>query len=241
VNSIIKIGVCYDNHPSAIWIEQLLEDIGKKKLIAIDIDIFCSGEDLCKIIENGIRYDILFIKIEMNWMNGIECAKHIRHIDPDVLLIYISGYETHLMELFEAEPFGFIKSPINPRVFEECFDRAYSKIEKKDIYFEYKFNKTLSKVLMRNILYFESKGRIIQIVLQDKSDKFYGKLNELENQLENSKFSFLRIHQSYLVNYRFIEKIDMTKVRLINGIELQISEDRKKIILEQYRRLVNKN
>jgi DNA-binding LytR/AlgR family response regulator len=94
---------------------------------------------------------------------------------------------------------------------------------------------------MRNILYFESKGRIIHIVLHDRADKFYGKMNELENQLENSKFFFLRIHQSYLVNYRFIEKIDLTKVRLINGIELQISEDRNKIILEQYRRLVNKN
>lgn len=238
---MLRIGICYDNLPSATWIEQLLDDIGKRKLIAIDIDLYCTGEELCKSIKNGIRYDILFIKVEMKWMNGIECAKHLRLIDPDVLLIYISGYEKHLMELFEAEPFGFIKSPIIPRVFEECFDRAYSKIEKKDIYFEYKFNKTLAKVLMRNILYFESKGRIIQIVLQDKADKFYGKLNELENQLESSKFSFLRIHQSYLVNYRFIEKIGLTKVRLINGIELQISEDRKKNILDQYRRLVNKN
>lgn len=42
---------------------------------------------------------------------------------------------------------------------------------------------------------------------KDGAGKFYGKLNNIEKQLVDSKIPFLRIHQSYLVNYRFICKI----------------------------------
>ncbi len=238
---MLKIGICYDTLISASEIEHLLDHIGRKKLLVMDIDLFCTGEDLFKNIMNGICYDVIFIEVEMKRRSGIECAKQLRRIDPEVLLIYISSHEENPVELFKAEPFGLIKAPINLKAFEECLDRVLTRIENKDIYFEYKFDRTISKVFMKNILYFESKGRIIQVVLQDKVDQFYGKLNELEPQLEKSKYSFLRIHQSYLVNYRFIEKIGMSKVRLTNGIELQISEDRRKIILEQYHRLVSTN
>ena len=47
---------------------------------------------------------------------------------------------------------------------------------------------------------------------KDGAGKFYGKLNNIEKQLVDSKIPFLRIHQSYLVNYRFICKISFSHV-----------------------------
>ena len=47
---------------------------------------------------------------------------------------------------------------------------------------------------------------------KDGAGKFYGKLNNIEKQLVDSKIPFLRIHQSYLVNYRFICKIIFSHV-----------------------------
>ena len=47
---------------------------------------------------------------------------------------------------------------------------------------------------------------------KDGAGKFYGKLNNIEKQLEDSKIPVLRIHQSYLVNYRFICKISFSHV-----------------------------
>ena len=47
---------------------------------------------------------------------------------------------------------------------------------------------------------------------KDGAGKFYGKLNTIEKQLVDSKIPFLRIHQSYLVNYRFICKIIFSHV-----------------------------
>ena len=79
---------------------------------------------------------------------------------------------------------------------------------------------------------------MIKIKGKDENGKFYGKLNMLEKKLENGKISFLRIHQSYLVNYRFIKEISFYKVVLYNGMELQISEDRQKSVREKYNVLI---
>ena len=57
----------------------------------------------------------------MSGKNGIEAAKSIRRLDRDVLLIYVSSYETYFMQLFEVEPFRFIKKPIKETEFEEAF------------------------------------------------------------------------------------------------------------------------
>ena len=73
---------------------------------------------------------------------------------------------------------------------------------------------------------------------KDGAGKFYGKLNNIEKQLVDSKIPFLRIHQSYLVNYRFICKISFSHVTLRDGTVLQISEDRQKKIREQYNNLL---
>jgi len=235
---MIKVGICNHNVVLASAVKQLLNNLGNNKLVVLDIDVFSSGDELCKSLKAGTRYDIIYLEVEMKRLNGIETAKILRQFDPDVLLIYLSSYEKHLTELIETEPFGFLKIPLQDNAFEKCFNRALAKIEKEDLYFEYKFNKTRSKVPMGNIMYFESSGRIINIIMKDGIEKYYNKLNQLEKVLEHSKFSFIRIHQSYLVNYRYIEKIGLTKLKLTNGVELQISEDRRKNILLQYSKLV---
>ncbi len=117
-------------------------------------------------------------------------------------------------------------------------EKAYERILKNDVHFEYKFNKISHKMLLKDILYFESSGRIILIQGKHENGKFYGKLNLVERKVENENIPFLRIHQSYLVNYRYIKEISFYKVILFNGVELQISEDRQKIVREKYNNLM---
>lgn len=71
--------------------------------------------------------------------------------------------------------------------------------------------------------------------------KFYGKLNDIEEQVRKSNKSFLRIHQSYLVNYDYIKIIRYQSVVMKNEIELQISEDRKKLIRSSLMQIIEEN
>lgn len=136
------------------------------------------------------------------------------------------------------EPFRFIKKPIDEKIFFSYFNKAYERILQDEAYFEYRFNKIPHKILTKDIIYFESSGRLIKVWEKGGEGKFYGKLSIIEKQLQPGKISFLRIHQSYLVNYSFIKEISFSRVVLMNGTELQISEDRRKAIRVKYNELL---
>jgi hypothetical protein len=65
-------------------------------------------------------------------------------------------------------------------------------------------------------------------------DASYAKLNDIEESLKQSKVPFLRVHQSYLVNYKHVEGQAYDFVVMDNGKRISISEDRRKLIGEQY-------
>ena len=236
---MLRIAICDDDLVFASKIEAMLLQISKKQMIKMNIEVFSDGSELWDDIAFGKnKYELLYLDIEMVRINGIEVARKIRENDADAILIYISAYDNYFIELFEVEPFRFIKKPVDDYIFEVYFNKAYERILNDETYFEYRFNKADYKIPINNISYFESSGRLINIIHMDGKDKFYGKLNYVEKQLGDSKIPFLRIHQSYLVNYRFICKISFSHVTLRDGTVLQISEDRQKKIREQYNNLL---
>ena len=69
---------------------------------------------------------------------------------------------------------------------------------------------------------------------ENETFELYGKLNEIENSLKECKVSFLRVHQSYLVNYKHVKEQSYDFVVMDNEKKISISEDRRKMISQQY-------
>lgn len=235
---MLRIAICDDDVILATKIESLLLEISRNELIDTEIEVYSDGSELWEDIVKGIEYDLIYLDIEMIKLDGIKVAKNIREKNLNVLIIYISIHENYFIELFEVEPFRFIKKPVDETILKSYFEKAYERIIHNDVYFEYRFNKITYKIPIKDILYFESSGRVITIYYRNGNGKFYGKMNQIEKQLQNCKIKFLRIHQSYLVSFRYIEKMSFSKVVLTKGIELQISEERQKSIRARYSELL---
>ena len=77
---------------------------------------------------------------------------------------------------------------------------------------------------LSHILYFASEGRCVRLITRNGSDSFYGRLGELEESLSIKNCRFIRIHQSYLVNTRYISSYDRKTVTLTDGSILPISK-----------------
>ena len=78
---------------------------------------------------------------------------------------------------------------------------------------------------------------MVHIFLRNGSTAyFYGKLSVVEKELADSRRYFLRIHQSFLVNYDYITKMNFFNITIsMSGkeMELKISEDRQKEVRRQ--------
>lgn len=226
---MIRIAICDDELYVVSQIEEMIIQLQNKYNIDIYVDAFYDGQTLCDYVMKNHAYDLVFLDIEMRALNGLQAAKLIKEKSSNTVLIFISNYDNYLRKLFEVESFRFLDKPIDWKKFEKYFLDAYKKINCYN-YFEFKFKKEIIKLPLDEIIYFESDNRLIYVWTNREKYKFYGKLNEIEKTIKEANKSFLRIHQSYLVNYNSIKIIKYHSVVLHNGVELQISEDRQKAI-----------
>lgn len=234
VINMINIAICDDDIPTTGRLDMLLRSIANKNFIEIDNEVFWNGENLVKAVEKGERFDIIYLDIEMDKEDGISAAKKIRKYDNNVFIIYVTSHENHMQESFSVRPFQFLVKPVSEMQIEICFKAAYEAICKGDFYFRYSYRRLHYKIPIKEIMYFESSKRKVFIVTEKESYTVYEKLNEIERCLKESKLSFLRVHQSYLVNYKYIEAHSYDFVSIKNAKRIPISEDRRKMIGEQY-------
>ncbi|NSG11492.1 response regulator transcription factor [Blautia producta] len=231
---MLNIAICDDDIQTTGQLEMLIQNIAKKNFIDADIEVFWNGESLTDAVVAGDSFDIIYLDIEMDKEDGISAAKKIRIYDKNVLIIYVTSHENHMKESFAVRPFQFLVKPVNENQMEACFKAAYEDICSGDFYFRYSYQRMNHKVLIRDILYFESNKRKVFIVTGEETFELYGKLNEIENSLKACKVSFLRVHQSFLVNYKHVKGQSYDFVVMDNGKKISISEDRRKMISEQY-------
>lgn len=231
---MIHVAICDDDVAITGSLETMLQEIAKRNFVQIETEVFWDGKQLVKVIERGVYFDIVFLDIEMGQEDGITIARRIREIDKNVLIIYATSHESYMKESFEVRPFRFLVKPIGEEMLAACFREAYEEISGNDSYFRYNYQRLSYKIPMRDILYFESDKRKIYIATEKRMFELYGKLKEIEKNLENSKAVFLRVHQSFLVNYKHVEVLAYDFIVMDNGKRIPISEDRRKQISKRY-------
>lgn len=231
---MLSIAICDDDALLAESISRNLINYAKNKSITIETEVFGDGRDLVDEAMNGHKYDIIFLDIEMQHTNGLQAAKIIREVDRVVLIIYVTSYSEYAVEAYSVRPFQFLVKPFDKKLLEKYFLSAIQEISDDDFYFRYFSNRKSYKIPVKDILYFESKGRTVYITTKEGIRKYNAKLSHIENILKESRFDFWRIHQSFLVNRHHIYKTQYNQIELSDGTVLSISEDRRKYIREKY-------
>ncbi|MBR3832880.1 MAG: response regulator transcription factor [Lachnospiraceae bacterium] len=237
---MIKVCVCDDDVTIVNRISSVIDIISKKNNITSKVEIFYDGATLLNNLENNNSYyDVIFLDIEMNNMDGIETAKRLRLRDELAHIIYVTSHENYAKDVFSVRPYQFVLKPFKDEIIEKYFLDVYEEIINNDEAFEFKHKGTYYKVLLKNVKYFESKNRSIEVYMTDGTIyEFYDRLDSVEKYLSNSKMDFLRIHKSILVNSRYIAIKRYDHVELTNGEKLKISQTKRGEINEYYMRKV---
>lgn len=229
---MFRIAICDDEQAIGSQIENILLLYSKRDCLEVDITVFYSGEELYKYIESGHGFDLIYLDIEMELMNGLEVGKRIRNTmkDHKTEIVFISGKDGYDRQLFAVQPLHFIPKPINPKMVIEDLNLAMLRADKLGGIFTYKKTIETHKVPIKDIIYFESMDRELRIVTINSEDIFYGTIQQIFESV--AKYQFIKIHRSYIVNYIHIAIFKYDEVTMSNGIRLPISQSRKKEVRE---------
>lgn len=248
IPGMINIAICDDDRPFTEIAEQLLRRIAAEQGMDIHCKVFPDGSDLIlAVTEQGMCFDLIYLDIEMTTMNGPHTAQILRKMELPTLIVYISGHEEYLKELFYTEPFRFLSKPIQEEEFRAVFSSACGRISRQTGYFTFFYKKACHRIPFNRIVCFESNGRVISIHLSGPNvpkssplqNRFYGKINEVEKLVTSKNGRFLRVHQSFLVNFDYIKTMAATEIEMLDGRKIQISEDRRKTVRERFAALTN--
>ena len=214
------------------------------------IDIARSGEEGIEKIAR-LQPDLIFLDIEMPWMNGFEMLQKIEKINFNV--IFVTAYDSYAIEAFNFSAAGYLLKPIQKEDLIAAVERLESKVMQG-------FSATHFELLLQNLSNQNNKFPRIALstaeslefvrvdeIVRCESDKNYTyvylnngerhllskTLKDLENML--NAHGFIRTHQSHLINPVFIRryiKVDGGYIILEDQTQIPVSRAKKEQILQ---------
>lgn len=231
---MINIAICDDEEKQ---IHDLIKIVSiNMELHGINFNIFefQSGESFIESITKN-NYDIIFLDIEMNALNGIETAKIIRKYDKKSIIIFLTAYPDFVFQGYEVKASNYILKPYTPDKISAVLSSALEEITiSKDTFYTIQTKSGFSRLNLSDVLYFKSNKRKIIAKLNNNKIEFYEKLDNIEK--ETPSF-FIRVHQSYLVNINFISTLELNQV-IINNESIPVSRKYKNDLMISFAKFI---
>ncbi len=229
---MFRIAICDDEQLICSQIESDILNYASRYNERLETLVFGSGEELLRFMRQGESFDLIFLDIELHMINGVDVGKIIREEldNQSIQIVYISSKDSYYKQLFEIRPMNFLHKPVSQDEIIKVLRLTLKLTDKMSGMFVYKKGHETFRKDVKSILYFESKNREVKIVSKDGEEIFYGKLDEVYEQV--AKYHFMYVHKSYVVNYFYITKFRYEEIAMSNDELIPISQSRRKNIRE---------
>ncbi len=227
----MEIAICDDEKGLRTGLRKVIETKLQLEGIEYGIEEYASGEALLAGMAEKLP-DILFLDIEMSGMNGMETARMLRRKYKDTIIVFVTAYPDYVFQGYEVHAFHYILKPYREEKIREVLEKAMEEVglQAEKYYLVEQKSGTL-RLAFSQVVYFKSEGRNVEAVLISdpegskkvdnfpESVRFYGKLSEIEGEMP---LYFIRIHNRYLVNLKFVDKLEGNSVEC-GSISLPVS------------------
>lgn len=192
------------------------------------IYIYESAEDIPRQILSDCDIAFLDIDFANKRYTGIDIARQLRKMQNDAVIIFVTNFPEYAPEGYEVHAFRYLlKSEVQKKL-KPYLIQAFSNLATVKRVFPITVSGDIVNLPLDDVLYMESQLHTIvaHVVRRDNKSlstyTFYSSLTSVEEQL--SPQGFLRIHKSFLVNMKHIQKFKCKEAVLSNGTTLKVSE-----------------
>ena len=216
--------IIIDDEPNAVnLLEILVQQNTKWQLLGKCYDAL---EAMAFLKEN--KPDFIFLDINMPQLTGMELAGLL---SKDTKIVFTTAYSEYAAESYTFQTIDYLLKPITLKRFLAAMQKiddyfsdhsasSNSHITTEPVYFFVKSGKVLRKILQEDIQYFEGEKEYVRLVTPTEQILIYRRLKDIDEQLAAP---FVRVHNSYIVNTKQINKIQDNHIYIANK-QIPISE-----------------
>lgn len=95
------------------------------------IETWNSGEELCSDQQRLEKYQIIFLDVNMQQMDGFEAARKIRRVNENVFLVFVTAYVDYAVEGYKVDAVRFLIKDSLTQTLPECMETILGKMDYK--------------------------------------------------------------------------------------------------------------
>lgn len=220
---MLTIGICDDDPAELESLGRIIEEFLRHKDLRFVLKAYDHGENLLSALAKGQVFDVLFLDVYMDTMDGISVARKVREFDEACSIVFATNSRSHAITGYEVSAAHYLLKPITGTKVAQALDRALAaNLEKMNKSILVQNRHGSYRLLLREIVYAESEARIVVIHLRSRDElRYYDRLDNLELKCGDERF--LRCHQSFLVNLDYVRSIANNKIQMESGEEIPIT------------------
>lgn len=173
-------------------------------------------------------YDLIFMDIKMEKLNGLQTAEEIRKIDSTVGLVFLTSLKQYVWKGYEYNAVNYLLKPVRYGVLKMELDRYFARYQGKDEPFlGFQNDSGKYKVLYKNLRYAETDKRNVMLHFEGQHQVLYKNIKEVSALLlQQSQFACP--HRSFVVNMAYIRSTEGLELVLTTGERIPISQPRRR-------------
>lgn len=230
---MISIAICDDSLIERKMLKKIVNSLMKEKGIEFQIVSFENGWQLMESYQL-IRYQLIFLDIMMEGLNGIDIGKMIREQDYNAEIIYCTSSQDFLLASYEVFAMGYVLKPYDILQIDRLLEFYFCKHDiDAQKYLTVTSNFVERKIYYREIIFVESQDKVVIFHTNTSGEiKVYDKLSNVEEKLTDQKF--LRCHQSYIINLDFAARMEENEFVTITNSMIPIRRRDRRHLREKY-------
>ena len=174
--------------------------------------------------------DIVFMDIELPDIDGLKASERLRKIDDSVSLVFVTRLGHLAIKGYEVDATDFIVKPVHYYRLRALMAKLVARIAKeKNDFITIRSATAVERIRRNDLVYVECERHKIVYHTEKKEIVASGTLSEVEKNL-NARV-FLRCHQSFLVNLKYISGFSTDRLALLTGEMIPISRAKRREIV----------
>ena len=193
---------------------------------AFEVKTFADGLEILE--DYRPAYDLILLDIEMKHLDGMETARRIRELDPEVMLVFITNMAQYAIKGYAVGALDYVLKPVPYFAFSQQLQKVEEQLRRTRHYLAVPVEGGLRRLDTSRIYYIESEGHRVHFYTEEGDFAAPGALKALEEKLADRPFA--RCNSGYLVNLAQVQAVQQNTVE-VGPYELQVSRPKRKSFL----------
>lgn len=214
-----KIAICDDDAQQCEYIRGIVSTWFQKNHHLAEIKLYEDAKSFLFDYWTEKDYDLLLLDVEMPQISGIELAKEVRKDNAAVQIVFITGFYEYFSDGFDVSALHYLIKPVDEEKLYPVLEKAINNLAWRQRSVLISTPELDVKVPLSEILYVEADK--VYIIAHTLHGDWRSRISlaKFSEQLDDT---FLKVHRSFVVGLRHIQRVSRTEVTMLNGDNVPI-------------------